>query len=224
MFTSLYRAAGQFDDPAFRKILWQGVWLALLSTIALAGVSALALYETPLFDIRWLNWIKDLLGGLAVLLLPLLLFPAVVTVILSFFLEGIAQTVERRHYPELGPARTQGWGEILATSLRFFGLSLGINLVALILVYWIPGLNLVFFLLLNGFLLGREYFEIAAFRRLPPDQASALRHAHGGRIWLGGAAIALVMGIPLLNLAAPVFATAFMVHELESLRRKHGLL
>jgi CysZ protein len=81
-----------------------------------------------------------------------------------------------------------------------------------LLVFLIPGVNLTVFFVANGYLLGREYFEFAAMRHLPINEAKALRRKNGMTVFVGGLIIAGVMAIPLVNLLTPLFATAFMVH------------
>ena len=71
---------------------------------------------------------------------------------------------------------------------------------------------------MNGYLLGREFFEQAAVRRMPPVEAAALRKRFGGRVWLHGAGVAAYALIPILNLTLPIVATAALLHALESLR------
>jgi uncharacterized protein involved in cysteine biosynthesis len=49
--------------------------------------------------------------------------------------------------------------------------------------------------------------------------ARSLRRRFAGRVFLAGAAIAGLFAVPLVNLAAPVVATAFMLHLFEALPR-----
>ncbi|MDF2766966.1 MAG: hypothetical protein K0S81_3962, partial [Rhodospirillales bacterium] len=93
-----------------------------------------------------------------------------------------------------------------------------------LLFFWIPFIYPMVFYALNGYLLGREYFELVALRRLDENSVRALRRSYQGSILLSGALIAFITTVPLLNLAAPVVATAFMVHLFESLRRRVGLV
>ena len=64
-----------------------------------------------------------------------------------------------------------------ALALKFFLVVLVVNLVALFLLL-VPGVNLIAFYAGNGYLLGREYFEMVAMRHLPPDEARRLRKAN----------------------------------------------
>src|SRR5260370_19728870 len=103
--------------------------------------------------------------------------------------------------------------------LRLMGLTLLLNLLALPLYLIFPGINLFLFLALNGYLLGRGYFEVIALRRLDAAAAKAVRTRFAGRVFLGGVVIAGLFALPLVNLVAPVIATAFMVHVFEALPR-----
>ena len=76
----------------------------------------------------------------------------------------------------------------------------------------IPGVNIVAFFLVNGYLIGREYFEFAAMRFMAPADAKRLRKAHGGQVFVAGLVVALVLAIPIVNLLAPIFGTVLMVH------------
>ncbi len=61
---------------------------------------------------------------------------------------------------------------------------------------------------------------MVAWRRLEPAAADRLRRRHWLRLWLLGILLALLSTIPLVNLLAPLIATAAMVHEVEKLRSK----
>ena len=74
------------------------------------------------------------------------------------------------------------------------------------------GFGAVIFFLATAYILGREYFELAAMRFRPPAQAKALRKANAMTVYLGGLFIAAFVSIPIVNLATPLFAMALMVH------------
>ena len=82
-----------------------------------------------------------------------------------------------------------------------------------------PPFNLILYYGVNGYLFGREYFEIVAFRRLTPAETKRLRRRYGMRLFLAGILLTVMMTIPLVNLFAPIVAAAFMVHIFEGLRR-----
>ena len=180
MFQAIVKAFGQLSDPATRKILWKCVFAtAALFAVLIAGMEW-ALAHSSLFDWRALDWAADILGGIGAFVLALLLFPAVLLLILGFFLEDVAGLVEARHYPGLPPPREQGLWEIVVSSLRFALVAIGLNLLALpfiAVLTFVPPLNLLLFYALNGYLLGREYFELVALRRLTPRETEAFRHS-----------------------------------------------
>lgn len=202
-----------------RRVVALSLALAVLTFAALWLAVAAILYHTAFFDWRLLNWLIDLLGGLAVLGLTWLLFPATVTLIMSFYVEHVAAAVEAVDYPGRGPPRPQDLSEILSITLRLILLTFVLNLLALPLYLMVPGINLFLFLALNGYLFGRGYFEVVALRRLDMGAARRVRSRFAGRIFLGGVVIAGLFALPLVNLVAPVIATAFMLHIFEALPR-----
>jgi CysZ protein len=219
MVVALFRAVGALSEPPMRRVVALSLALAVLTFAVLWIAVAALLYHTTLFDWRLLNWLVDLLGGLAVLGLTWLLFPAAVTLIMGFYLERVAAAVEAVDYPDRGPPRPQPWGEIVGVTLRLALLTLLLNLLALPAYLLLPGLNIFLFLALNGYLFGRGYFEVVALRRLDAGEARAVRSRFAGRIFLGGVVIAGLFALPLVNLVAPVIATAFMLHIFEALPR-----
>jgi len=60
----------------------------------------------------------------------------------------------------------------------------------------IPGLNFFVFLGLNGYLFGREYFEVVALRRLDRTATLAARHRVAGQVFPGGMTIAAALMTP----------------------------
>jgi CysZ protein len=219
MLTAFCRAVLALGMPPMRRLITLSLALAVLTFAALWLAVAGVLYDATFFEWRPLNWLVDLLGGLAVLALTWLLFPAIVSLIMSFFLERVAAAVEARHYPERGPARRQPIGEFFGVMMRLTSLALVLNVLALPIYLLIPGMNLFLFLSLNGYLFGRGYFEVVSLRRLDAAAARAVRNRFSLRIFIGGMVIAGLFTLPLVNLVAPVIATAFMVHLFEALPR-----
>jgi CysZ protein len=219
MVIAFFRAVGALSEPPMRRVVALSLALAILTFAVLWLAIAATLYHTAFFDSRLLNWLLNLLGGLAVLGLTWLLFPAIVTLIMSFYLERVAAAVEAAGYPGRGPPRPQPVGEIVSITLRLTLLTLLLNLLALPVYLLVPGINLFLFLALNGYLFGRGYFEVVALRRLDMGAARRVRSRFAGRIFLGGVVIAGLFALPLVNLVAPVIATAFMLHIFEALPR-----
>jgi CysZ protein len=220
MIAALCRALGDLSSPQLRRVVLLSLALAMATMLLLwLGIGAV-LYDTALFHSRLLNGIVELLGGVAVIVLSWLLFPAVVTLVMGFFLDRVAAAVESRHYPSAEAPRHPPFAETAVAMMRLMGLTILLNLLALPLYLMLPGINLFLFLAVNGYLLGREYFEVVALRRLDWGAARAARSRFGGRVFLGGVVIAGLFALPIVNLIAPVIATAFMVHVFEGLRRR----
>jgi uncharacterized protein involved in cysteine biosynthesis len=219
MLAALARAISEITQPTLRRTVLQSVALALAVFAAMWGALGWLLVRQQVFHNWFFDTALDLLGGVAALVVTWLLFPAVATLIASFFLDRVVREIEARDYPGRPPARPQSWGEILASGVRLALAAVVLNILALPIYVLAPGINLVLFYVLNGYLLGREYFELVALRRLAPPEAAALRRRHAARVLLGGAAIAFLFTIPLVNLAAPVIGAAFMLHLFERLRR-----
>jgi uncharacterized protein involved in cysteine biosynthesis len=237
MLSALAKAFGQLSDPAFRRVLVRsvlaalvvfiGVWIAAWFGLSWSGEALsdwVALEPGGIWD-KALGWVVGAAGVVALLVASFLLFPAIMSIALSLMLEGIAQAVERRHYPELPPAREQSVGEAVKMALAFAAVMLLFNLLALpfyLLLMFLPPLNLFVFYLLNGYLLGREYFELVAARRFDIDGARRLRRKFRGRVMLAGAVITFLLTVPIVNLVTPVVATGFMLHVFERLRRREA--
>jgi CysZ protein len=219
MLKALFRAVEALGSPLLRRVVALCLAIAVASFIALWVGVAVTLQHLPTMGWRLLNWLIDILGIGGVLVLSWLLFPAVVTMIMGFFLERVAAAVEALDYPDRGPPRRQSIREIVAIGFRLMLMSIALNLLALPIYLAIPGLNVFVYLGLNGYLFGREYFEVVALRRLNIDAVKTVRHRFGGRIFLAGMMIAGMFALPLINLVAPVIAVAFMIHVFEGLPR-----
>jgi CysZ protein len=219
MIFALLRAVRDLFAPPLRRVVGLSLALAIACFAGLWLMLAIIVQHVAGFGWRPLDWLVDLLGTLVVLALSWLLFPAVVTVVMGFFIDRVAGAVEALDYPGRAAARRAPISETTMTTLRLMGLTVILNILALPVYVLMPGLNFFVFLGLNGYLFGCEYFEVVALRRLELTAVRELRTRFGGRIFLGGVAITGLFAVPIVNLVAPVIAVAFMVHLFEDLRR-----
>jgi uncharacterized protein involved in cysteine biosynthesis len=209
MLQDLVRAFALLRDSRVRGVLWLGIGLALATLLALfLGVEALVSWASNT-GWRWLDRTFQVLGGLGTAIVAWFLFPSIVVAVSSIFLERVVDATEDRHYPQLPPPRPLPLAQTVPAALKLLGTSLLLNLVALP-AYFVPLLNLPVWLALNGYLVGREYAELVASRRLAPDMAARIRRDHRMMFWLAGIVIAFLLAVPLLNLVAPVVGAAFM--------------
>ena len=222
------RAVRDVLSPAFRSALLKTMGLTLLFLVGLG----FALVEAAQWWLGgtltgWLDLLPDwarvevwlggaglfgtVLLGLAVTFLMAFLVAPVSAVVAGLFLDDAAEAIERRDYPADEPGRALPLGIAVPMALRFMLVVVLVNLVALVLLL-VPGVNLVAFLVANGYLLGREFFDFAAMRQRPIAEARALRRRHSGTVFLGGLAIAALLAVPVVNLLVPLFGAALMVH------------
>lgn len=220
------KAIGQLTDPRFRRVLWLGLGLTLA---LLVGAYAAVLWIVSLFapetvSLPWIGevtWVNDLISGASILLMMVLsvfLMVPVASAFTSLFLDDVAQAVEDRHYPALPPVQPIDWLDGLTDTLRFLGLIITANLLAFLL-YALMALTIVLapfapmvFWSLNGYLLGREYFQLVAARRMAPKDARALFRRHSGTVWLAGVLMTMPLSVPLVNLLVPIIGAATFTH------------
>lgn len=225
---SATHALSRLFTPEYRAVFWKTIGLAALALVGLwFGLKevfdwlALPWLDGLLPDAAaWSGWVSlgaGILAGLGIAVGLAFLIAPVTALIAGLFLDDVAELVERSDFPADPPGRALPIAQAMVQSLKFLGLVLVGNLVALALLL-VPLVNVAAFFLVNGYLIGREYFEFAAMRHLPEPEAKALRRRHSGTVFLAGLVIAGFLAIPFLNLATPLFAAAFMVHLFKRLQ------
>ena len=207
-------------DPRFRQVLVLGVGLSLvLLTITSFGVFAMLRgvlgLDGSVALFGSIGWAADLFSSasvVAMLVLSVFLMMPVATAIISLLLERVVQAVEDRHYPDLPPATPLPFGKVLLDLVNFLVVLIAANLFALLLyALFFPVAPFIFWGL-NGYLMGREYFNLVALRRLGRPGAKALRQRHAAKIWLAGTLVAVPLSVPLINLIIPILAVATFSH------------
>ena len=131
MIRAFELAVQQLGDPKLRGIVWQSLALSLVLQIGLGVLAWWVLQSFATFEWSWVNEVVRWLGGGAVAVLALMLFPASFGIVISIFMERIADIVEARHYPRLGPARGIPLWTGLWSGIVFLLTLLAINLVML---------------------------------------------------------------------------------------------
>lgn len=224
------RAVGQMAD---RRFLWVVVKSVALTVLVLAGLSWLAGWGASFLPTDLGEWplvgqvtlpetgLQGLAVG-AVLVASIFLMIPVAAIIIGFFLEDVAEAVEARHYPSLPPARPPGVLANLLNALRFAGIVVGANLLALVLYLFSGPFAPLVFYAVNGYLLGREYFELVAARHMQLGEAVALRRQHWLRAWAAGTLMAVPLTVPIMNIIVPVLGVATVTHQFHRLWRPGG--
>jgi uncharacterized protein involved in cysteine biosynthesis len=247
MLNAAVKALSQILSPPMRSILWRSIGLALVMVTVLAIALQRALswlatsgegwaeamlgpgFQTPL---NVLAWIVSIAAGLGVVLGGIFLMPAITSLVASIFVDEAAEHVEREHYPAERPGVALPLGAALLEGGKTAALTILVYLVALPFVF-LAGAGFIVFFIATAWLLGREYFELAAMRFRSPEEAKAMRKDNAAVIFTAGLIIAAFVSIPIVNLATPLFGMAFMVHmhkklsgprpELIEPRRKPGV-
>jgi CysZ protein len=199
-------AANHLFRPEFRAVLWKSIGLTVLLLIGI-WFGLRELFEA----LAWPFFVAGIFASIGLALGLALLIAPVTAIVAGLFLDDVAEVVEKEDYPLDPKGRPLPAVRSLILSVKFLGVVILGNIVALLMLL-IPGVNIIAFFVVNGYLLGREFFEFAAMRFRPEMEAKALRSKHATTVFLGGLVIAAFMAIPILNLLTPLFAAAMMVH------------
>lgn len=227
MIGDFLKALAQIGDPRFRRVLLLGLGLtvALLFVVYAIFLGVVNWLLPDTVTIPWIGevtWVDDLLSGASLLLMLVLsvfLMVPVASAFTGFFLEDVAEAVEDRHYPALPPARRISVAEALRDGLNFLALLIVANILALVLyALFPPGAPLIFWGL-NGYLLGREYYQLVAMRWMPRAEARAAWRRNIGPVWLAGGLMAVPLTVPLINLLVPILGAATFTHLFHRLER-----
>lgn len=217
MLRDAFAAFAETFSPDYRRVLLRSIGFAVGLLVALGVGAHYALTYFVALDLRWAEITLDIIAAFGIFIAAIFLVPPVTSLIAGLFLDDVAAQVERGFVGE-PEGRPLPISRSLYLTVKFFGVMLAVNLVALLLLL-VPGVNLVVFYVANGYLLGREYFQLAAMRYRDEDEVALLRRHHAGAIFLAGLIIAAVVSVPILNLVTPVFATIFMVRLHKRLSR-----
>jgi CysZ protein len=216
-------ATAQLFDKSLQKIVWVSLVLSVLLLVTLWSVVGVTLSQPELFSTGWFygafDWvfikITSIFGSVLILALTWFLFPSIVTLTITFFLERVINRVERKHYPNLQPQRRQNTLEVIRITVKFMLLSVIVNILVIpfyAVFFFLGPVNLLIFYMVNGYLLGKEYFELVAYRRLEPNKVNSLFNLSRGNVFRLGIISALLMTVPIINMVTPIISVAAMVH------------
>ncbi|MEL7469446.1 MAG: EI24 domain-containing protein [Pseudomonadota bacterium] len=222
------RAIGQIPDRRFLIVFLKALGLTIALLVGMtAGAGWLASFIPTDLGEWWLIGQVELPSlGLQTLAIGAVLFASsflmipVAAMFVGLFLDEIADAVEAKHYPDLPEPRRSGLVTDLLKSVRFAAVVIVLNILALVFYLLSGPLAPAVFVALNGYLLGREYFEMVAARHLPTGEATILRKRNFWRTWLAGILMAIPLVIPVMNLIVPVLGVATITHQFH--RRWHA--
>ncbi|HEY6255891.1 MAG TPA: sulfate transporter family protein [Xanthobacteraceae bacterium] len=235
MLTAAAQALSQMFSPPFRAVLLKSIGLALILIVIIGiglnhvlvaltgageGAAENALGPASHGLLGALAFVLTVAASLGIVVGSVFLMPAVTALVASFFADDIALEVERSRYPDDPAGKPVPLLRAIIEGARTAGLAVAVYLVALPFLLF-AGFGAVIFFFCTAYILGREYFELAAMRYRSAAEARALRKQHHGTVFVGGMFIAAFVSIPIVNLATPLFGMAFMVHVHKRLSAKH---
>jgi len=214
----------QMPERGMRSPLIKGVLATLGAMIAIgvtvgAWLSSLFSGWTIPFTEIGIGAAGGWLAGAGAFTAMLFAFIPAAALAVGFFIDPVADAVEEKHYPDAPAQVDRALSADLMIAAKTAGLALLINIPLIPFYFLFPPLPA----LVNGYLLGREYFTMAALRHLKPVEVKSLRRRAALPIWTAGALLAFMVTIPLLNLLAPVFGAGLMAHVYNRARQRAAL-
>lgn len=218
MFQAAAKSIDQLLSAKFRSVLLKSLVLTIGMFVILWLSMQAALSHFLTLSYGWMETVIAIIAGMGLFAGMFFLLLPITSLVATFFIDEIAEAVEEKYYPDDPAGREMPVIQGLVIAVKYTVVVVGVNILVL-LVAFIPGINVMAFYGGNGYLLGREYFELCGLRHLPHAEVVALRNANRTRVWLSGILIAVVATIPFINLFTPLFATAFMVHTFKALNK-----
>lgn len=204
--------------PSVLRLVLLGLALTMGLFVALQAAIfwALRLWLPGGVSLPWLGAVEfgQVLSWGSLALFPVMgifLMAPVAAGFAGLFAETVADKVEAIHYPQRRGVSLDFWDGFLE-SLALVAAVLAVVVISVILTPFLGPLAPVLFFGANGWLLGREFFQMAARRHLAEGPAHELRRAYSGRITITGVMVAVGLVIPVVNIAMPLLAAAAFTH------------
>jgi len=218
--TAIRHTLNQIFDPRFRMVLLTSL---LLSLCALIATGAGFYYLWPQNWTTGWAWLDGIGYSAAMLLISYFVFPGLATLFVALQVDRIVDAVEDRYYPDHRASRDISITDGMISALSLLGTAVLVNLLALVpyllLMVLTSGLGtLLLAVLINGYLLGREYFETVALRHGQRKHVGPLRKGTRGDWLPAGWCIAALFLVPFINIIAPIAGVAVMTHIFHGLR------
>jgi len=192
---------------------------ALAVAVVLVAVGALTWLTAHLVDIQigWLDSLVNWLTGGILGVAGWFMLPAIIVLVSGMFQEKTIHRVELAYYPDEVRTEEPGFWPDLAHDIRFTLRALILNV--LVLPLYLLGIGFVISVLLNSYLLGREFFEGAAGYHIGKPEAKTIGQRNRVAVYGGGLVITLMALVPVMNLFVPIFAVVWMVHVYHGLKK-----
>lgn len=231
---ALNRSWQQLLHPKFRSVFLTSLTAAAVTLVALTLILNAYWPDSYSFGWEWLDQFGNEIASAGfwsiIMIGSYMLFPGIVTMVMGVLIDKIATAVEEEYYPNRIGTRKVPITDTVLSAAKLTLIMVVANLLALVpylilLVTTGPG-AFALFILLNGYLLGREYYEMVALRHMPVRAANNARLDNSGKVFVAGSLIAGMFLVPFLNIMAPIIGAALMTHVVHALnvpaRAKRG--
>ena len=196
MLFTVLKAFQQLWDSKTQLLVLLCGFITVFLFASLWFLIALILNDISYYGVSWLKWIADFAGDTIAIALTWFFFPTVISVVICFFLDRVADNVDARYYSWLPPPKARPVPETTVQTIKFFILIFAVNFLLLPFLLFMP-LFLFVFYAANGYFVGREYFELVAQRRLPPVKMHLMRKKKRLPITTVGVFFSFLMTCPL---------------------------
>ncbi len=217
----MFPFAKTFSSLTKAKLSGIIILCALLSVVVVGAiviaVTSLSVYFTN-FDSAWLSKLVNLGAGIISVVAGWFMLPAFMVLFAGLFQEQTINRVEKAFYPESLRAESPGFWPDMMHDIRFTAKALILNI--LIIPLYFMGVGFIISIILNSYLLGREFFESAAGYHHGKPEARKLGRGNKVAVYSGGFVIVLMTLTPVLNIIMPILATVWMVHVYHGLTDK----
>ena len=213
---SAFRAFGDLFSPEFRSVLVKALGLTIALFIAVLIITEVLIASFTHFSWPWADRLVEVGTGLALIVAFFFLMSPVTAAFAGLFLDQIAEKVEERHYPWDPRGTPLPVGRAILISIQFFVVVLLVNLAVLPMVFF--GIGAFVLVAANAYLIGREYFEMVAMRHMPVEEAKMLRKENSPTVFIAALLPAFMSLVPFVNLAVPLFSTAYFTHLFKSVQ------
>ena len=216
MLKSAFRAFGDLFSPEFRSVLLKALGLTIALFIAVLIITEVLIASFTHFSWPWADRLVEVGTGLALIVAFFFLMSPVTAAFAGLFLDQISEKVEERHYPWDPRGTPLPVGRAILISIQFFVVVLLVNLAVLPMVFF--GIGAFVLVAANAYLIGREYFEMVAMRHMPVEEAKMLRKENSPTVFIAALLPAFMSLVPFVNLAVPLFSTAYFTHLFKSVQ------
>ncbi|MEJ2054080.1 MAG: EI24 domain-containing protein [Calditrichaceae bacterium] len=158
------------------------------------------------------------LAGILGVIAGWFMLPSLTILIGGMFQETVIGRVEDTYYPDAVRKESPKFWPDFFHDVRFTIKSVLLNI--LVFPFYFFAVGFIISILLNTYLLGREFFETAAGHHIGKAEANKILKQNKTRIYGGGLIITVLNLVPLLNIFMPVIGMVWMVHVYQDIRLK----